>query len=135
MTGSRLLKIAALIAALMAPAGLAMAQTGAAEPVVIAPPRLTDWKRQSLAWPILRWQYNNLRIPEDFSVIGFDDTPIAVKIWPALTTVRQPLQQIAEVATRHLVERLRTNDDEAPGGTDYVDYQIVERDSVTGPAD
>lgn len=78
---------------------------------------------------------NNLRIPEDFSVIGFDDTPIAVKIWPALTTVRQPLQQIAEVATRHLVERLRSNDDEAPRGTDYVDYQIVERDSVTGPAD
>ena len=37
MTGSRLLKIAALVAALMAPSGLAMAQTGAAEPVVIAP--------------------------------------------------------------------------------------------------
>jgi protein involved in polysaccharide export with SLBB domain len=37
MTGSRLLKIAAVVAALVAPSGLAMAQTGAAAPVVIAP--------------------------------------------------------------------------------------------------
>ncbi|MED5544330.1 MAG: LacI family DNA-binding transcriptional regulator [Pseudomonadota bacterium] len=79
----------------------------------------------------------NLRIPEDISVVGFDDTPIAVKIWPALTTVRQPLGEIAEVATRHLVAELQARDKEtkaAPGGTTFVDYQIIERNSVAPPS-
>lgn len=36
-----------------------------------------------------------LRIPEDLSIVGFDDAPIASAIWPALTTVRQPYLDMA----------------------------------------
>lgn len=36
-----------------------------------------------------------LRIPEDLSVIGFDDAPISSAVWPALTTVRQPYLEMA----------------------------------------
>ncbi|MFT4074927.1 MAG: LacI family DNA-binding transcriptional regulator [Asticcacaulis sp.] len=36
-----------------------------------------------------------LRIPEDLSVIGFDDAPISSSVWPALTTVRQPYLEMA----------------------------------------
>ena len=36
-----------------------------------------------------------VRIPEDLSVVGFDDAPIASAIWPALTTVRQPYLDMA----------------------------------------
>jgi len=36
-----------------------------------------------------------LRIPEDISVVGFDDAPIASAVWPALTTVRQPYLEMA----------------------------------------
>jgi len=37
----------------------------------------------------------NLRIPEDLSVVGFDDAPIASAIWPTLTTVQQPYLEMA----------------------------------------
>lgn len=36
-----------------------------------------------------------LNIPEDLSIVGFDDAPIASAIWPALTTVRQPYLEMA----------------------------------------
>lgn len=77
---------------------------------------------------------NKLSIPRDISIIGFDDTPIAVKIWPALTTVRQPLALIAEQATEQLIKALRdplSSEALAPHAS-YVDFTIVERDSV-GP--
>lgn len=41
-----------------------------------------------------------LRVPEDLSVVGFDDLPLARSAWPPLTTVRQPLQEMAALATR-----------------------------------
>ncbi|MET8867961.1 LacI family DNA-binding transcriptional regulator [Nonomuraea sp. NPDC004580] len=41
-----------------------------------------------------------LRIPEDLSVVGFDDTQIAAMHAPALTTVRQPLREMGSVALR-----------------------------------
>ena len=39
-----------------------------------------------------------LRIPEDVSVIGFDDGPISSAVWPALTTIRQPYLEMARRA-------------------------------------
>ncbi|MBG0824512.1 LacI family DNA-binding transcriptional regulator [Planomonospora sp. ID91781] len=44
-----------------------------------------------------------LRVPEDLSVVGFDDLPLAQSAWPSLTTVRQPLQEMAALATRMVV--------------------------------
>ncbi|MDH2427963.1 LacI family DNA-binding transcriptional regulator [Sphaerisporangium sp. TRM90804] len=41
-----------------------------------------------------------LRIPEDLSVVGFDDTEIATMTSPQLTTVRQPLREMGAVALR-----------------------------------
>ncbi|RGJ16428.1 LacI family transcriptional regulator [Bifidobacterium pseudocatenulatum] len=51
-----------------------------------------------------------LRIPEDLSVVGFDDVQTAAFLGPALTTVRQPLQDMARAAVRMLVEALSTGD-------------------------
>ena len=48
-----------------------------------------------------------LFIPEDLSVVGFDDTPVGAHCWPPLTTVRQPIAAMAERATMHLIQRLR----------------------------
>jgi LacI family transcriptional regulator len=42
----------------------------------------------------------SLRIPEDLSVVGFDDTPVARLAAPPLTTVRQPLREMGAVAVR-----------------------------------
>jgi LacI family transcriptional regulator len=44
-----------------------------------------------------------LTIPEDLSIIGFDDIPQAGLVYPPLTTIRQPLEQMGRVATRMLL--------------------------------
>jgi LacI family transcriptional regulator len=44
-----------------------------------------------------------LRIPEDCSIIGFDDIPQAAQVYPALTTIRQPLAEMGRVATQLLL--------------------------------
>lgn len=46
---------------------------------------------------------HGLRIPEDLSVVGFDDVPMAEWVSPPLTTMRQPLAEMATMATRTLL--------------------------------
>lgn len=48
-----------------------------------------------------------LRVPEDVSVIGFDDVNSAAYQNPSLTTVRQPLKKMAEIAAQTLLDRLQ----------------------------
>jgi LacI family transcriptional regulator len=47
------------------------------------------------------------RVPEDVSVAGFDDIPLASQVWPALTTVHQPIYAIAQTATEILLRLLK----------------------------
>lgn len=48
-----------------------------------------------------------LRVPDDVSVIGFDDIPQAGQVHPALTTVRQPLVEMGAAGTRQLLNLLQ----------------------------
>lgn len=48
-----------------------------------------------------------LRVPDDLSVVGYDDTHVAGWTVPALTTVRQPLQEMGRVAMRMVLELVR----------------------------
>ena len=48
----------------------------------------------------------SIRIPEDLSVVGFDDTFVASRAGPPLTTVAQPLFEIGRVATRTLAQMI-----------------------------
>ncbi len=43
-----------------------------------------------------------LDVPHDLSVAGFDDTPLAQLVWPPLTTIRQPVRELAYAATSQL---------------------------------
>jgi DNA-binding LacI/PurR family transcriptional regulator len=45
------------------------------------------------------------RVPQDVAVVGFDDSVIAACATPPLTSVRQPVEQMAAAATRALVDR------------------------------
>lgn len=47
---------------------------------------------------------HGLRVPDDFSVVGFDDFYIARLIWPPLTTIRVPLEEVAHKAVALLLE-------------------------------
>jgi len=51
------------------------------------------------------WQYGK-HVPEDLSVVGFDDIPVASVVTPPLTTVRQPFEVLAQTAFDLLLERL-----------------------------
>jgi LacI family transcriptional regulator len=51
-----------------------------------------------------------LRVPEDIAIMGFDDIPQAAMLHPALTTVRQPLEQMGRVAAQLLVDMIRKPD-------------------------
>jgi DNA-binding LacI/PurR family transcriptional regulator len=55
---------------------------------------------------ICAFQQAGLRVPEDISVVGFDDIQNAAYYNPTLTTVRQPLQKMGEIAARTLLDRL-----------------------------
>ncbi|HVN33501.1 MAG TPA: LacI family DNA-binding transcriptional regulator [Thermoanaerobaculaceae bacterium] len=46
-------------------------------------------------------------VPDDLSVCGFDDTPMARYAWPPLTTARQPIIEVARLATECLLNRLQ----------------------------
>jgi DNA-binding LacI/PurR family transcriptional regulator len=50
---------------------------------------------------------HGFRVPEDISVVGFDDIQGAAFHNPSLTTIRQPLQQMGAVAARILLQRIR----------------------------
>lgn len=51
-------------------------------------------------------QEQGLRVPQDVSVMGFDDIPGAAFHSPSLTTVRQPLNRMGEVAAQSLLDRI-----------------------------
>ena len=72
-----------------------------------------------------------LHIPEDLSVIGFDDLPVARWVGPPLTTIRQPLVQMA-VAAAELV--LRMADGEMPAQPRVeLATELVIRESTAPP--
>jgi DNA-binding LacI/PurR family transcriptional regulator len=52
-------------------------------------------------------QEAGLRIPEDFSLVGYDDLPMAAWTTPALTTVRQPIVEKGRLAASLLIRRLQ----------------------------
>ncbi|HTS06250.1 MAG TPA: LacI family DNA-binding transcriptional regulator, partial [Candidatus Eisenbacteria bacterium] len=56
-------------------------------------------------------QEQGLRVPHDISVMGFDDIPGAAFHSPSLTTVRQPLNRMGEVAAQSLLERIEGKKD------------------------
>ena len=72
-----------------------------------------------------------LTMPGDLSVAGFDDMPMAAQIWPPLTTVRQPLEEMAMRAASQLIRCLRGETPVAP--RQVVNAELVIRQS-TGPA-
>jgi LacI family transcriptional regulator len=49
-----------------------------------------------------------LVVPDDLSVVGFDDTALATSVWPELTTVKQPIAAMAEAAVELLIADLRS---------------------------
>lgn len=69
-------------------------------------------------------------IPGDLSLVGFDDSPLAVHAWPQLTTVRQPLEAMTSAAVDILLDEQRLSSREAF----LLPYVFIERGSTSAPA-
>lgn len=67
------------------------------------------------------------RIPEDISVIGYDDIPGAEYADPPLTTIRQPMREVGAVAARILIQRIEQ--EEQAGSEILLKPELVQRGS------
>ncbi|MDF2761589.1 MAG: transcriptional regulator, LacI family [Thermomicrobiales bacterium] len=70
------------------------------------------------------------RVPQDVSVIGFDDIPQSAAIFPALTTIAQPIAEMGSIGVRLLLDRIARRD--APHQRVRLSTRLVVRES-TGP--
>lgn len=70
----------------------------------------------------------NLRVPDDLSIIGFDDSPIAAHIWPPMTTVGWPVREMGRAAALKLIAP-----DDAAAQAFRFPAQLVKRQSVAPP--
>ena len=76
-----------------------------------------------------------LDVPGDLTVAGFDDTALATTIWPELTTVRQPIADMAETAVKFLVRQIRAEREGTPEEPEHllVDFSLIRRQSDAAP--
>ena len=71
-----------------------------------------------------------LRCPDDISVIGFDDIASAAYHVPRLTTVRQPLHSMGEIAVQTLLKRIESPEDPYPEAITF-EPELIIRESTT----
>lgn len=72
-----------------------------------------------------------VKVPEDVSVVGFDDLPLAAYLWPPLTTVRQDFAEIGRALVATLLDQMSAPH-QAPVRT-IVPTELIVRESTAGP--
>ena len=93
--------------------------------VLPAPPSAIFATNDEMALGVLTLAHRiGLRVPEDLSVAGFDDTSASLTSWPPLTTVRQPLEEMG----RSVIDALA----QGAGETPEFRFTLIERGS-SGP--
>ena len=75
-----------------------------------------------------------LRVPEDVSIVGFDDIQSAAFQNPALTTVRQPLRTMGTLAAETILSQIGSPAEHPPSRQLTVDPELVVRDSTCPPS-
>ncbi|MCJ8014561.1 LacI family transcriptional regulator [Paenibacillus sp. KQZ6P-2] len=68
-----------------------------------------------------------IRIPDDISIIGYDDLSISRMIYPPLTTIHQPLTAMGRLASEKLIALI---EDSSEVSSTIVNHQLVERKTV-----
>ena len=80
------------------------------------------------AGAIFEARERGLDIPKQLAVVGFDDTHVASHVWPQLTTARQPIEEMARVATHLLIQKLSGR--EAISPEDLFTCELIIRESA-----
>lgn len=71
---------------------------------------------------------NHLDIPEQVSVVGMDNLPIAMEVFPSLSSIDYPIAQIAENAVEILLRRIKYGTDEH-SSVNYIAPRLIKRES------
>jgi len=74
-------------------------------------------------------------VPGDLSVCGFDDTAIAETLWPELTTIHQPIEEMSRTAVDHLLVKIRARRDGKRVARRHIvlEHTLVRRNSDASP--
>ena len=84
-----------------------------------------------MAAGVLRVASNlNIKVPEQLSVAGFDDNILASRIIPSLTTIRRPVQNMACLAVKKLINKSQSTQSEKIKLDDVVTPYLVKREST-----
>jgi LacI family transcriptional regulator len=73
-----------------------------------------------------------LDIPKKLSVVGFDDSPVASRMWPLLTSVRLPIRDMGHMAAEKLIHRAKERRGASEVVTDVIPTLVV-RESTAPP--
>jgi len=78
---------------------------------------------------------SGFHVPDDLTICGFDDTRIATTIWPELTTIRQPISDMARLATDILARSIRLRPDNSDEQPDHLQlgFTLIQRQSDGPP--
>jgi LacI family transcriptional regulator len=74
-----------------------------------------------------------LRIPHDLTIIGFDDSPLASRLCPSLTTMRQPIRDMGRLAAEKLISKISRTEGPSAAATTVFPHLVV-RESSGRPA-
>ena len=72
----------------------------------------------------------DIKIGEDMSLVGFDDTELARFIKPELTVINRPTFEMGEVAAKMLIDKLRTKDFKGTARKTVLPVELLVRESV-----
>jgi DNA-binding LacI/PurR family transcriptional regulator len=75
---------------------------------------------------------HGIRVPDELSVVGFDDIRFSQYVQPRLTTIRSPLERLAQVGVELLFDRLQNP--AAPARTEVLPVELVIRESAASHA-
>ncbi len=98
------------------------------------PPTAIFASNDEMAAGVIRaaWELG-VRVPEDLSVAGYDDSPLASKIVPPLTTFRRHNEAMAAIAVRKLIACIAGNRTEAQELPSTIAPELVPRESTSSP--
>jgi len=75
-----------------------------------------------------------LAVPHDVAIAGFDDSQTATLVWPELTTVRQPLKEMAMAAVEMLLSDAAHVEPGQPAPVRVLPHEVIVRGSTAAPA-
>ncbi len=78
-------------------------------------------------------QKARLRIPQDLSVVGYDDTPIVSRLWPPMTSVRFPIREVGCNIAKLLLSSDKLCDREQAPQAQTIDLDLIIRASTAPP--